>query len=188
MQKLKIIQQRVFCIFFRTYQRISGTDTRGKISDKLIEVDIDMLGWYDPTDCPRCPGDAVVCPTPPKQFRPIGPSDLVQDGGSDLPAITDPANTRQLKYNKRALQFYDFETEDLNENGILKPNVSTTSRTLQPFNDNRLFTEDLWFLHSTWTSFEKTKLVARPLIDSFGMDSIMVCAYVPMDLEILPNK
>ena len=179
----------------RPYQR----SQRPGQNPRLVQVEFDMLHWNDPAMCPPCPPTGTVtCPPCPPQhppLRPIGPH-------PDLPnEITNPPSTRLLEHQRDALQFFrwtfDQPAATYGENPPpppfpstgpqVRPNIFDSSRGMQPFNQDMMFAADLWFLHSAWTSFEKTKLVLRPLIDSFGMDSFMVQAYVPMDLKLLPS-
>lgn len=107
-------------------------------------------------------------------------SDRVKDIPiENLYDMTDPAGTKLLQYYKKCLDF----PSDVND-----LNVFDESRGMLPFNEPFFFTGDLWYLHSTWISFSKAKDMARKLIDAFGYDSVMLNSYVPLDLELLPNK
>ncbi len=60
--------------------------------------------------------------------------------------------------------------------------------SIPPFNENNFFSNDTWQLHSTWTSFDKVKIVVRPLIDQLGFEGVMVANWIPLDMQLLPNK
>lgn len=70
--------------------------------------------------------------------------------------------------------------------GRMPSNV--TPYSTPPFNENTWFSNDPWLLHSTWTSFEECKNYVRFLVDLLGFDGVMVSNFVPLDLELLPNK
>lgn len=130
------LQQRVFMIFIRTYQ---------KNSKNLVEkVDFANMSWRDLTT------QSSTNNTPL----------------SKLSAITDTIGT-----------------------ALNVPSTAPgTSDDLVPFNSNSKFNNDIWWLHSIWTSFDEMKKNARPIVNAIGLNNVLVGGYINLSLELLPNK
>lgn len=159
MRELSGLQQRVFCVYLRP-RTINSNNT-------MSELNADELRFRDSTvDVCNISGTENRINA---QYKPV----------RNLYDMTDPAGTKLLQYYKDCLSFPNDVDDEL---------VFDTSRGTLPFNEPYYFVGDLWYLHSTWISFDKAKEMARKLIDAFGYDNVMLNAFVPLDLDLLPNK
>lgn len=209
--RFNIIQQRVFTLFLRVHQRSflpSQNAPAEQNNQRIVPVKLRELWWNPEGEAQITRPDTSTVSPPPirllgRRMRPIGPSpDLppfgvlqTVAGGTTMIGAAQPGEIThpitqgsQLQSFRIALNFYSAPTST-NANWIpKKDNLHSSSEGMQPFNEDLMFTEDLWFLHSTWTSWEKARAQFRLLVTVFGIDNLMMNSYVPMDLTVLPDR
>jgi len=77
---------------------------------------------------------------------------------------------------------------DTNKYTVLTTNNITGGNAPVKINSEGKYKEDPWFLHSSYTSYNKMREELKSLIASYGTDNVMVTVYVPIDYEVLPNQ
>ena len=50
------------------------------------------------------------------------------------------------------------------------------------------YTSDPWFLHSTYTSYNRFREALKKLIAEYGTSNVRCTVYLPIDYEVLPNE
>lgn len=74
------------------------------------------------------------------------------------------------------------------EYAVLTTNNSTGGNAPVKINSEGKYKADPWFLHSSYTSYNKMREELKSLIASYGTDNVRVTVYVPIDYEVLPNQ
>lgn len=70
----------------------------------------------------------------------------------------------------------------------------TTENTNSPdyspefINANHSFKKDVWFLHSTYTSYWECRNKLKELMKIYGKEHIKLFIYVPWDYEVTPDE
>lgn len=77
---------------------------------------------------------------------------------------------------------------DVDEYATLTTNNSTGGNAPVKINSEGKYKADPWFLHSSYTSYNKMREELKSLIASYGTDNVRVTVYVPIDYEVLPNQ
>jgi|GEM_PF-2496830 len=75
-----------------------------------------------------------------------------------------------------------------NKYTILTTNNTTGGNAPVKINSEGKYKADPWFLHSSYTSYNKMREELKSLIASYGTDNVRVTVYVPIDYEVLPNQ
>lgn len=71
---------------------------------------------------------------------------------------------------------------------MLTTNNTTEGNAPVKINSEGKYKADPWFLHSSYTSYNKMREELKSLIASYGTDNVRVTVYVPIDYEVLPNQ
>jgi len=50
------------------------------------------------------------------------------------------------------------------------------------------YTNDPWFLHSSYTSYEKLREELKSVIARYGTDNVRCAMYIPIDYSVIPNE
>lgn len=77
---------------------------------------------------------------------------------------------------------------DTDRYATLVTNNSTGGNAPVKINSEGKYKADPWFLHSSYTSYNKMREELKSLIASYGTDNVRVTVYVPIDYEVLPNQ
>jgi hypothetical protein len=55
-------------------------------------------------------------------------------------------------------------------------------------NEEGKYTNDPWFLHSSYTSYEKLREELKSVIARYGTDNVRCAMYIPIDYSVIPNE
>lgn len=77
---------------------------------------------------------------------------------------------------------------DIDRYATLITNNPTGGNAPVKINSEGKYKADPWFLHSSYTSYNKMREELKSLIASYGTDNVRVTVYVPIDYEVLPNQ
>lgn len=72
--------------------------------------------------------------------------------------------------------------------GLVTNNTTGSATSPTKLNAESHFTQDPWFLHSTYTSYWKMRDELKSIIATYGTDNVRVANYVPFDVEVTPTK
>lgn len=172
------LQQRVFMIFVRPcfVRKSSNVGYPNTITKYFGKIYREVLGNEQSPQVVQWQWAGVSGSTPTTGNLPSGYTVAIQ-----LPELNAVVPSNPTDPIGGGIERYYPDTK-----GRMPSNV--TPYSTPPFNENTWFSNDPWLLHSTWTSFEECKNYVRFLIDLLGFDGVMVAGFVPMDLELLPNK
>lgn len=71
----------------------------------------------------------------------------------------------------------------------LKCSNDTGDNFSQPFiNKAMKFKNDVWFLHSVYTSYEEYRAAMKEVIKEYGTNNVRASIYIPVDFEVLPSE
>lgn len=63
-----------------------------------------------------------------------------------------------------------------------------TAKANVDLNESGKYKNDPWFLHSSYTSYEKFRESIKSLMTEYGTNNIRATIYIPVDFEVLPNQ
>jgi hypothetical protein len=55
-------------------------------------------------------------------------------------------------------------------------------------NGEGTYTTDTWFLHSSYTSYEKLREELKSVIARYGTEHVRCAIYIPIDYSVIPNE
>ena len=65
---------------------------------------------------------------------------------------------------------------------------SGTQNSPVNLNGEGKYANDPWFLHSSYTSYEKLREELKSVIAKYGTDNVRCAIYIPIDYSVIPNE
>jgi len=71
---------------------------------------------------------------------------------------------------------------------LLSGNNSGTAYSDDFINSEGVYDSDVWFLHSSYVSYDTLRAELKNLLKEYGTSNIRATKYIPIDFEVLPNE